>query len=120
MLDYELRKIMRQTVYEDPIVSRTTAGYAVASYSTDLRVTHSHCRIEEAQQMVRCLDGTEQVAKTMVYVGSTATLATSSRFTLPDGTAPQLLSLASYPDENGVTYYSVLYFGGLTRRSPLG
>ena len=85
----------------------STDGYAT-TYSTD--TTAYRCRVTSKQRLVRTFDGTEELAVTTAPVLSTSTFSALDLFTLPDGTAPSLLSVETFRDENGVTH-SKLGFG---------
>lgn len=86
----------------------STDGYAVPTYSTD--TTAYRCRVTSKQRLVRTFDGTDELAVTTVAVASTSTFSALDLFTLPDGSAPPLLSVETFRDESGITH-SKLGFG---------
>jgi hypothetical protein len=59
--------------------------------------------------MVRNSEGKEVVSSAAIYLTSAPTLTTKYRVTLPDGTQPQILSLATYPSEKSTDYFTVIY-----------
>jgi hypothetical protein len=86
----------------------STDGYATTTYST---ATSSYAaRVGTEQRLVRNFDGVEEMASTTVWVASTSTFSALDQFTLPDGTAPPLLSVETYRDEYGIAH-SKLGFG---------
>lgn len=86
----------------------STDGYARPTFST--AVSSLPARVTNEQRLVRTFDGTEELATTTVWVASTSTYSALDQFTLPDGTAPPLLSCETFRDEYGVTH-SKLGFG---------
>ena len=84
----------------------STDGYATPTFAAASTLA---ARIVTGQRLVRSFDGTEEVATTTVWVGSTSTFSASDQFTI-HGETPPLLSLETFRDESGVTH-SVLGFG---------
>lgn len=52
-------------------------------------------------RMVRTAAGNEQVSNTTIIVAADTPLTTDDRLTLPDGTRPPVLSIATKPDAAG-------------------
>ena len=90
-------------------VGMSTDGYAEPTFSTS--VTSLRCRVTNDQRQVRTFEGEEEVAMTTMWVASTSTYSAMDLFTLPNGSAPPLISCETFWDENGVTH-SKLGFGG--------
>ncbi len=86
----------------------STDGYAVPTYSTAGSTFPARWVTE--QRLVRTFDGTEELATSTVWVASTSTFSALDQWTLPNGETPELLSLETFRDENGVTH-TVLGFG---------
>ncbi len=104
----ELVGLMPNTVTVAGFASFSTDGYATATFSTS-GTTYS-ARVVQEQRMVRTFAGEEELATTSVWVASTSTFGPSDQVTLPDGSAPPLLAVETFRDENGVTH-SKLAFG---------
>ena len=103
-----LLDMMPQTLTHAAWSGMSTDGYATPTYSTD--TSAYRCRVTSKQRLVRTFDGTEELAVTSAAVASTSTFSALDKFTLPDGTAPVLLSVETFRDESGVTH-SKLGFG---------
>lgn len=103
-----LLELFQTTITQAGWAGMSTDGYATTTYST-ASSTYA-ARVVTEQRLVRTFDGTEELATTTVWVASTSTFSALDRFTLPDGTAPVLLSVETYRDEQGVTH-SKLGFG---------
>ena len=97
-----------QTVTHASWTGMSTDGYASPTYSTSAS-TFQALVIGE-QRLVRTFDGIEELAVTTVYLASTSTFSALDRFTLPDTSTPELLSLETFSDEDGVAF-TVLAFG---------
>ena len=82
-------------------------GYAVPTYSASASTYAA--RIVSEQRLVRTFDGTEELATTTVWVASTSTFSALDQFTLPDATTPELLSLETYRDEDGITHTKLAF-----------
>ena len=85
----------------------STDGYATPTYSASASTFQA--RIVTEQRMVRTFDGEEQLATTTVWVASTSTFSALDQFTLPDATTPELLSLETFRDEDGVTHTKLAF-----------
>jgi len=97
--DDALLDLMPDTLSVYALKGVSTDGYGTASYST--AVKSYRCRVVEKQSLVTTFEGTEQVARTVVWVKSTSTFGPWDKVTLPDGTSPQLLAVEDYRDETG-------------------
>jgi len=82
-------------------------AYGGPSY--DAPITYV-ARITYKPTKVRTSDGREQVARGVIWVGGSPVVALQDKITLPDGTAPPLLTSDRVSDENGDTHTKV-YFG---------
>ena len=105
--DDALLDLMPDTLKVNALVGSDTGGYGIPAYSSS---TQSYrCRVVEKQSLVTTFEGTEQVARTVVWVKSTTTFGPWDKVTLPDGTSPQLLAVEDYRDETG-HHHQVLRF----------
>lgn len=61
------------------------------------------CRVVGVPRMVRGPDGREVVSSATIYCsGSSAvTVTVTHEITLPDGSKPKILAVATYPDDDG-------------------
>ena len=100
--------MLTDTITHAAWTGMSTDGYATTTYSTS--TTAYACRVGTEQRLVRNFDGVEEMAATTVWVASTSTFSALDQFTLPDATAPPLLSVETYRDEYGVAH-SKLGFG---------
>jgi len=104
----DLLELMPDTLTHASWTGMSTDGYGHTTYST--ASTTYPCRVVTGQRLIRNFDGVEDVATTTVWVASTSTFSALDKFTLPGGTAPVLLSIETFRDEDGVTH-SKLGFG---------
>lgn len=87
--------------------------YGEATYSTSGSTYPA--LIQERFEQVTNLQGEEVTVTTIVYVGSTTSLAATSRYVLDNNSTtmePVLASLARLYDEDGL-HHHVLYFGSV-------
>lgn len=59
---------------------------------------------------IRASDGSEKVARGVVYLGSAVVVSPEDRVTLPDSTTPPVLSCDNYADDVGA-HHTQIYFG---------
>lgn len=104
-----------RTVYASMMpstVQRSTrsghSNYGSPTYSTT--ITRIRARVVAKPGFVRNQTGEDVAFHTVAWLASTGTLDISDRYQLPDGTAPPVVNLERYPDEDG-TYYHKLFFG---------
>ncbi len=104
--DTDFLELLPHTLTRNSFVS--SDGYGKPSYSTG--VSSYSARVVYKPKLIRTLEGTEQVARGYVIVGTTETLNPKDKYTLPDTTTPPVLSINTIPDESG-THHNVIYFG---------
>lgn len=81
-------------------------GYGKPSYSSG---TEYYARVVEKNTLVRGFDGSEVVAKGMIWLGGLPSIAPEDRITLESGDNITILSIEKYPDENGLHHIKVFY-----------
>jgi len=79
----------------------TPAYGSPASYSA---------RIVAKQTLVKKADGSEALAKSIVWILGTPTLTTEDEITLQDGSTPPILMVEHFPDADG-DHHSKAYLG---------
>ncbi|MHC5112319.1 MAG: hypothetical protein ACYTHJ_20875 [Planctomycetota bacterium] len=100
--------LMGDTITVATLDSFSTDGYGTPSYSTS--PTSYTARVVSKQTLVNTFAGTEELAKTVVYVAATSTFGPADQITLPDGSTPELLAVELYPDKDG-QHHAKLMFG---------
>lgn len=107
--DAALLDLMPSTLTVTRLSGVSTDGYGIPTYSTS--ALSRRCRVTEKQTLVRTIEGTQEIAKTVVWCRSTSTFSPSDKITLPDGTVPPLLAVEEYRDESGSLHHHKLFFG---------
>ena len=102
----DLLELMPDTITVKALSGLSTDGRGVATYTTG---TSYRARKVLKQQLVRTFEGTEEISNTTIWVASTSTFAASSEFVLPDGSAPPLLAVETFSDEDGITHSKVMF-----------
>ena len=102
----QFRTMMPHTVTVRTLASKSADGSP--TYST--AASTYTARVVTAQRQIRDGSGNVKMAAFDVWIASTGSLSPQSRFTLPDGSSPPVLSLSSYPDEDG-THHTKVVFG---------
>jgi hypothetical protein len=97
--------MMPHTVQHAPMVSRD--DYGKVTYGTAVpyrsRVVYKNARVRKS-------DGTEVIARGMVWLSAAVTVNVDDKITLPDASTPPILSWEMYPDDEGFVYTKI-YFG---------
>lgn len=91
------------------ITIESTSGmdaYGQSTYGTGVSVK---ARVEGRNRVVVDAQGNNAVSSTTIYVDGPTVVTTSSRITLPDGTTPLILAIASMPDIDGTPHHKVIY-----------
>ena len=99
-------KLMPATVQVASLAGLSTDGYGTPTYGS---ASTYKARVVGKQHLVRTFAGVEETARTMVWVASTSTFAPSARFTLPDGTTPELLAVTAVPDSDGIHHVKLSF-----------
>lgn len=108
-LDAAFLTVMPSTVKVRRVTGVGTDGYGDPSYSaTTLSL---RCRITEKQTLVRTQDGSQEIAKTVLWIRSTSSFGPSDRFQLPDGTLPPVLAVEEYRDQAGALHHHKVFMG---------
>jgi hypothetical protein len=58
--------------------------------------------------LVRTDDGREVVSNATIYVAGDQSITAEDQVTLPDGTTPPILTVYSYPDDEGIHHQKVM------------
>jgi hypothetical protein len=93
----EVRDLVSFDSYAEPTFSTSPARY--------------RCLVTLKPSRVQNFQGEEVVARTVAYVASTGFMSATAHYTLPDGSTPEIQSIETYYDEDGI-HHSVCYFGG--------
>lgn len=80
-----------------------TAGFSTAG-------TTYKARYVIKQELVRTLEGTEELSRAMAWVNSTSTFSPWDKYTINGSTVGPLMAVNAYPDEDG-THHVRLAFG---------
>jgi len=103
-LDPDLLALMPHSVSVAHRASQDKYGAITYGSGTTWRA-----RIQSKITLVRNSQGLEAVSRTQAYLAGVAHVGIRDRVTLPDGTAPVILAIATFPDEKGDAY-EVIYF----------
>ena len=97
--------LMPHTVNIAPYVSRNSFGKP--TYGADVAY---RARVVYKNIHIRVSDGSEKVARGIVYLGSAVVISPEDRVTLPDATTPPVLASHNYADDVGA-HHTQIYFG---------
>lgn len=97
MVDDDLLELYTQEIRINKWTDQGQSGRPIYSEPGELYL----CRIVAKTKTVRTLTGDEKVSNRQVYLASAPGVTPKDKLTLPDGTAPVILSVDAYPDENG-------------------
>ncbi len=101
--DAEFEELMPDQVTWQPRTGRD--AYGRDTYGTAQTVK---CRIVRRPRMVRGPEGREEVSSTTIYVAGVKGIKIDDKITLPNWVAgddqPDILSVFTYPDEDGPYY----------------
>ncbi len=89
------------------LVSVSTDGYGTAVYDTG---STSKARVVRTQELVRTFAGTEELARTTVWIASTSTFQPDVQIVVNGSTEGPLMALDSFPDQDGI-HHSKARFG---------
>jgi hypothetical protein len=98
-------ELMPHTVSHAELASRDAYGKPVYGSAVDYTA-----RVLYKNQKVRAKDGSEVVARGVVWIGGTPTVSPDDQLTLPDGSTPIILSFEQYADEDGA-HHTKIFFG---------
>lgn len=103
-IEADFKELMTQTITIEAFAGNNAHGEP--SYSSTA-VSHT-ARVVGKTKMVRTAEGKEVVSTSQAYIYGSPGITPKDRITLPDGTQPVILHVASYPDENG-DHHQVVY-----------
>lgn len=91
------------------LASWSTDGYGTPVYSTPGSTYKA--RVVRKQELVRTFAGTEELAKTVVWIASTSTANFSPDVEITvNGSVPgPLMSIEAFPDEDGVHHLKAFF-----------
>lgn len=107
-LDTEFLDLMKQEVTlfrfdEDDDASRDIYGNEIVGVDGE----KWRCRIVRKPRLVRSLDGDEKLSGTQITFFGAPGVGGHDKIVLPDGSTSPIISIASYPDEEGDAYEEV-------------
>lgn len=97
------------------VASTTANRYGKISHVTAASTYAGLIQYED--KMVRSFDGTDQISTHNVLLNATGTIEPFDLLTLPDGTAPPILSIAILNDNEGQHHVEVFFGSNKTGRS---
>ncbi len=106
----ELTARLGQTVTIRPVARRTDGSIIRDSYGKPTYGAPATypARVEGKNQLVRTASGDQRASTTMVTLAGGPTIGTEDRLTLPDGTSPGIVAIATVPGASG-THETILY-----------
>ena len=104
-LDSEFKELMPHTVTLKTVSSRDS--YNTITYSTGTNYT---ARVVYKNERVRLANGSESVARGMVWLFGAPTVTIEDQLVLPDSSTPEILAIEKFPDEDG-DHHTKVYFG---------
>ena len=81
-------------------------AYGAPTYGTGTAYT---ARVVFKPTWIRADDGTQVVARGVVWIAGTPNIDPQDQITLPDGTTPPILAVMRIPDENGMHHIRVAF-----------
>jgi len=106
----ELLARLGQAVTIRPVARRADGGVIRDGYGkpTYQAPRTYPARVEGKNQLVRTASGDERASTTMVTLAGGPTIGTEDRLTLPDGSSPGIVAIATVPGASG-THETILY-----------
>lgn len=101
----EWKDCMWQTVVLHPYESRSEYGKPVYGSST----TINNSRVVYKDFWLRKKDGSEILAKGIVWLGTYVRVTVEDKIVLPDGTEHPILQSESYPDAGEMSHTKVIF-----------
>lgn len=103
----ELKDWLNQTTSVEPHTGYDDQGKPTFGAA----VSYTETRVVEKIERVMDADGVERVSMSNVLADGDPGWTYRDRFTLPDGTVRQPISVLRHPDEDGTTSHTRAYFG---------
>ncbi len=97
--------MMVHTCSHAALSSRDASG--VPTYGS---ATSYSCRVVYKNQRVLSSDGNEVVARGMIWFAGVPDIDPNDKITMPDGSAPPIISVERYTDEVGL-HHTKVFFG---------
>ena len=107
-IDTALSDLMNSTVVVSGLSSVSTDGYGVPVYGSGS--TYS-ARVSHKQELVKNLEGIEEMARAVAWVAATSTFSPYGRITVDGSTLGPVLAVEALDDEAGVLHHVKVWFG---------
>ena len=106
----ELTARLGQAVTIRPVARRADGSVIRDGYGkpTYLPAATYPARVEGKNQIVRTANGDERASTTQVTLAGGPTIGAEDRLTLPDGSSPGIVAIATVPGASG-THMTILY-----------
>ena len=101
----DFTNLMSDTVQHAEFAGRN--AYGLPAYGSAIEYT---ARVVQKATWIRRADGSEVLAKTVVWIAGTPTITPEDQITLPDSTTPPILNTEKLTDADGAHHVKV-YFG---------
>lgn len=98
--------MMPDTITHEPLTGRDDYGKPTHGASVEYPA-----RVVYKAKWLEAKDGSQVLAKAIVWIGGIPTISPEDKIVLPDSTTPPILSIERYPDEDGLHHVKV-FFGG--------
>ncbi len=104
--DSAFEELLADGVSAKSVVSVSTDGYGTEVFSTGSTFKARHLR---KQTLVRTFAGTEELARSTVWIASTSTFSPDTQFTVNGSTLGPLMAMEAVPDEDGVHHVKAMF-----------
>jgi len=101
----DFEDLMNDTITLEPFSSRDSYGKPI--YGT--AVTVENCRVTYKSFFMRRDDGSEIIAKGIVWLGEYRRVSVEDKITLPDGSTFSILMSDSFSDDEGPHHTKVIF-----------
>lgn len=99
-------EFLTDTLVVKGLSSFSTDGYMTPTFGTG---TTYKARFVIKQQLVRTLQGTEDLANSVAWVNSTSTFSPQDQYTVNGSTVGPLMAVEQYPDEDGKHHVKLMF-----------
>lgn len=106
--DSAFDEFMTDSIVVASRVASTAPSFSGAPTWSTSASTHD-ARWVRKPTSIRGADGTVIRVSSVAWIASTGTLHPTDRYTLPDGSAPPVVGVESYPDEDGLHHSKVMF-----------
>ena len=104
--DSNFLTLMPSTAKVQELASLSTDGYGVPVYGSTLTF---RCHVMQKPTMVKTIDGTEELAHTVVWMNSTSTFSPYAKITVNGSTVGPVLAVQHHYDEDGLHHTKVAF-----------